>query len=144
MTYFVTEYWELLVLRCCLGLPIGGGAPLVMSMLGDMFPSHQRMTVIGYCVALGALGVALAQLVAGMVGPAYGWRMPFAFVAIPGIILNLVVLFTIAEPKRGYADLRESAAFKKERPDGKGTVYSYEQRITLGKLLGLYRASYLS
>jgi MFS family permease len=51
-TLFVTQYWELLVLRCCTGLAIGGGAPLVMSMLGDMFPSHQRMTVLGYCVCV--------------------------------------------------------------------------------------------
>jgi hypothetical protein len=51
------------------------------------------------------------------------------------MILNLLVLFTVAEPKRGYADLRESAAFKKARTDGEGTVYSYEQRITLGRSL---------
>lgn len=137
-TLFVTEYWQLFVLRCLTGIAIGGGPPLVMSMLGDMFNASTRVSVMSYFVALGALGVALGQLVSGMVGPTFGWRVPFAIIAIPSCILNVLVLFTVAEPKRGYADLSESDHFKKDKDGQTSMVYEYNERITPGKMLGLY------
>ena len=137
-TLLVTEYWQLFILRCLTGIAIGGGPPLVMSMLGDMFPAHNRMTVISYFVAVGALGVALGQLVAGMTGPEFGWRVPFALIAVPACVVNVLVLFTVAEPKRGYADLSDQATFKKDKPGEAGPVYQYDSRITPGRLFGLY------
>ena len=64
--------------------------------------------------------------------------MPFAIIGIPACILNVVVLFTVAEPKRGYADLSATDTFKTVKGDEGEVVYSYDERITVGKFLGLF------
>lgn len=70
----------------------------------------------------------------------FGWRVPFALIGIPACILNVVVLFTVAEPKRGYADLSSTDAFRNAKggEGGDHVVYAYNERITVGKFLGLF------
>ena len=40
-TTWVTEYWQLLLLRTLTGVSIGGALPLVYSLLGDLFFAQQ-------------------------------------------------------------------------------------------------------
>jgi hypothetical protein len=40
-------------------------------------------------------------IMAGTVGPAAGWRLPFVLAAAPAILLAFLVYFTVEEPKRG-------------------------------------------
>jgi predicted MFS family arabinose efflux permease len=46
-------------------------------------------------------GIATGQFLAGMTGPAIGWRPAFIMVAVPSLISALLVLLTVKEPKRG-------------------------------------------
>ena len=56
-------------------------------------------------VALGApVGAWLASSVAGAAAEAYGWRGAFYALGVPGVLLGLLVLLTIREPKRGQLD----------------------------------------
>ena len=41
-TYWVTRYWQLLLLRLLTGLSLGGILPLVLSLLGDLFSACFR------------------------------------------------------------------------------------------------------
>lgn len=67
-TYFVTEYWQLLMLRVMTGISMGGTIPLVYSLVGDLFHLHQRAAVAaGIQVATGA-GLAAGQSISGFVG----------------------------------------------------------------------------
>ena len=55
--------------------------------------------------ALGApIGAWLGADMAGAVAHAYGWRAAFLVLGIPGIMLALIVYFTIKEPARGRLD----------------------------------------
>ena len=45
--------------------------------------------------------IALGQIMAGTVGPAYGWRLPFLLAAAPAILLALLLVATVDEPERG-------------------------------------------
>ena len=143
LTLFVSEFWQLWALRVCVGISIGGAPPLLLSMVGDMYPSSTRMAMTSYMMLFGALGVAAGQLVSGLFGPAYGWRLPFALIGVPACLVNLLVLFTVAEPKRGYADLSHHERFTRrpgdtDVPDAKEErgepEYAYESRITPGTL----------
>ena len=41
----------------------------------------------------------------GRVGPKnWGWRMTFVAVGLPGILIAIILYFTVAEPKRGSAE----------------------------------------
>lgn len=42
-----------------------------------------------------------SQVVAGNVGPATNWRLPFVIVAAPSLLVALVMLLTTQEPPRG-------------------------------------------
>jgi predicted MFS family arabinose efflux permease len=43
----------------------------------------------------------LPQLLAGLVGPATNWRVPFVIMAAPSLLLALLLIFTVQEPPRG-------------------------------------------
>ena len=101
LTIFVTEYWQLFVLRTLTGIAVGGALPLVYSIAGDLFPSTSRAyasAMVGICSSLGSM---TGQGVAGFMGPTYGWRLPFAVVAAPGLLVAYLVWQFAEEPKRG-------------------------------------------
>lgn len=104
LTGFVTSYTQLFWLRALTGIGTGGAIPLVYSLLGDYFPAQERAKAAGYIMLALNLGVAVGQLLAGMVGPSHGWRLPFILVAIPAILLVVLFYFTVQEPVRGQQE----------------------------------------
>jgi len=52
-------------------------------------------------------GIMLAYLAGGWVAQNIGWREAFYIVGVPGLLLALVVRFTIAEPVRGASESRQ-------------------------------------
>lgn len=68
LTYFVTSYWQLFVLRALTGISIGGCLPLLFNLLGDLFDAQHRANVLsGVLIATGA-GTAIGQALAGGIG----------------------------------------------------------------------------
>lgn len=68
LTYFVTSYWQLFILRALTGISIGGCLPLVFNLLGDLFDAQHRANVLsGVLIATGA-GTAIGQALAGLIG----------------------------------------------------------------------------
>lgn len=104
-------YSDLLLARIGVGVGEAGGTPSSNSIVADYFPADRRpMAMTIY--ALGApIGAWLGADLAGAVANAYGWRAAFLVLGLPGILISLIVLFTIREPKRGRLDaVSESAA----------------------------------
>ncbi len=97
-------YWQLLLARIGVGIGEAGGTPSCNSIVADYFPADRRamaMTIF----ALGApIGAWLGADMAGAVAAEYGWRSAFYVLGIPGLLLALVVYFTVKEPKRGQLD----------------------------------------
>eukprot|EP00937_MAST-01D_sp_MAST-1D-sp2_P002539 g2539.t1 len=104
LTYFVTAYWQLVVLRALTGLSVGGALPVVFSMCGDLFPPNQRARASALIGAAMGCGVMFGQLVAGLVGPVYGWRAPFAAVGLPAMACACVLRACTPEPVRGGSE----------------------------------------
>ncbi len=115
-------YWA----RALTGLGIGGSFPLMYSLIGDYYPKERRASANAVLGLASGLGIAVGQLLAGMLGPSQGWRAPFLYVAVPGMLLNLLFLAIAREPQRGAHEeaLREHIE--------KGFVY--EERIRLADL----------
>ena len=107
MTVFVSEFWHLFVLRAMTGIALGGALPLVFSMLGDMYDAKERVKVSAVVGIGWSLGTLLGQFMAGVVGPALGWRMPFVIVAVPSSVLAVVFLFVAVDPVRAAMDVDE-------------------------------------
>jgi MFS family permease len=99
-----TNFTQLAVSRIMVGAGEAGGSPPSYSLISDYFPPKER----GTGLALYSLGVPLGSMMGvlygGRVAAAYGWRMAFFAVGLPGVILALIMLLVIREPKRGGLD----------------------------------------
>ena len=106
---FAQTYGQLFWFRALTGIGIGGALPLTFSLIGDYFPHHQRATASGFMGLAMGVGIAIGQLMAGMIGPTTGWRIPFIIVAIPNFLLGILFWLTVKEPQRGRTEesLRE-------------------------------------
>jgi len=102
-----SSYWQLLCGRLGVGFGEAGGTPPSTSIVSDYFPPQRRPMALSV-FALGApLGAWLGADLAGAVAQAYGWRAAFFALGVPGVVLGLLVYFTIREPKRGRLDARD-------------------------------------
>ena len=97
-------YGQLLLARIGVGIGEAGGSPACTSIVCDYFPAARRpMALTIFC--LGApIGAWIGADVAGTAARAYGWRGAFLVLGVPGIVLALVILLTVREPKRGRLD----------------------------------------
>jgi MFS family permease len=104
LTGFAHSYTQLFWLRALTGIGIGGIVPLTYSLIGDYF-SHRNRAIASAWISLSlGLGVAMGQLIAGFMGPAYGWRLPFIIVGLPNFVLIFLFWLTVKEPPRGITE----------------------------------------
>ncbi|MFT7686866.1 MAG: MFS family permease [Candidatus Azotimanducaceae bacterium] len=101
------NFWQLFAARFGVGIGEAGGSPPAHSMISDIFPVSERATAL----SIYSLGVYGGILV-GFVGGAYlvqwfDWRIAFIVVGLPGILLALLLRFTVKEPPRGFSETRE-------------------------------------
>ncbi len=103
---YAQTFVQLALARIGVGIGEAGSTPPSHSMISDMFPLRQRGTAMGI-YALGVnCGLLIAYLAGGWLSEHYGWRVTFIIVGLPGLLLALMVRFTVAEPLRGAADNR--------------------------------------
>jgi len=99
-----TNFAQLAFSRIMVGAGEAGGSPPSYSLISDYFPPKER----GTGLALYSLGVPLGSMLGviygGHVAAAYGWRIAFFAVGLPGVALALLMLLIIREPKRGGLD----------------------------------------
>lgn len=59
------------------------------------------MVCIPTTLPLSCGGLCATQMVAGLLGPATNWRLPFLVMAAPTLALAVLLLLTVKEPPRG-------------------------------------------
>ena len=103
-------FWQFLIGRIGAGVGEAGATPPSTSLVSDCFPPERRAMALSV-FALGApVGAWLASDVAGAAAGHYGWRAAFFALGVPGILLGLLFLLTIREPKRGQLDANATEA----------------------------------
>jgi MFS family permease len=100
----IGAFWVLLFCRVGVGIGESGCTPPATSLISDYFPASRRSTAIGYYAMGVTLGGMLANLIGGPITDAFGWRIAFFVVGLPGVVIALVFLATVKEPPRGYSD----------------------------------------
>lgn len=98
---FAMNYLQLVLARICVGVGEAGSTPPSHSMIGDLFPPEKRGAAIGVYALGFNVGVLIAYLAGGWITQYYSWRVAFMVVGIPGLLMALLVRFTLKEPPRG-------------------------------------------
>ncbi len=94
------SYVQMFVSRLGVGVGEAACAPAGQSLIGDLFPPHQRARAMAVFMLGLPAGIFAAYIVAGAAGSAWGWRSVFLLACIPGLVLA-VLAFNISEPARG-------------------------------------------
>jgi predicted MFS family arabinose efflux permease len=107
MSGLAQTYWQLLLARMGVGVGEAGGTPPATSMIADLYPPRERATAMGiYTTGIG-LGVMAGFALGGYIYAHFGWRTAFFVAGVPGLLLALLVRFTVKEPVRGLADQQQ-------------------------------------
>ena len=96
--------------RIGVGIGEAGCSPPAHSMISDLYGPEERSTAMGIFTLGISAGIMLAYLAGGWVAENIGWREAFLIVGVPGLVLALLVRFTISEPVRGQSDGRRDTA----------------------------------
>ena len=104
------NFLHLAVARIGVGIGEAGCSPPAHSLISDHYPPAKRATAMGvYSLGI-PLGIMFGLFVGGWVNQVYGWRQAFFVVGVPGVILSLIVRFTLIEPERGASEQRQDTA----------------------------------
>ena len=101
------NFTHLLLLRIGVGVGEAGGSPPSHSMISDIFPLRRRALALSIFSMGVYFGYLLAYGFGGWIAEGLGWRMTFVVVGLPGVLLAVLVAFTIKEPPRGLAERQE-------------------------------------
>ena len=95
------NYTQLLLARIGVGIGEAGASPPSHSMISDYYEPEERGAAMSiYSMGL-YLGILVGLLLGGWLADKIGWRMAFFAVGLPGILMAVVVRFTLKEPPRG-------------------------------------------
>ncbi|WP_448586819.1 spinster family MFS transporter [Thermaurantiacus sp.] len=119
-----TGFWSLFLARTGVGIGEGCSGPASQSLLADCFRRDELARAMGYFALGSTLGTVTGLVAGGLLAQAFGWRMAFVLMGLPGLLIGLLVALTLNEPPRGRYAL--PGAVIAQRP----------VRATLASLLG--------
>ena len=129
LTAFTKNFDELLLRHTLVGIGEASFVILSPTFVADMFPENKRGRVMGIFYLAIPVGSALGFLVGGVLGPKYGWRVPFYVGAAPSLLFAFLLLF-IPEPPLGQFDepgkVPEVSGFSADTSSG---IVSYVTRV---------------
>ncbi len=114
---FATSFGMLFALRMGLALGEAVLSPVAISMIGDLFAKEERSTPTALYVSSATVGILLSYLAGGAIlgwasdgslartlglAALAPWRLSLVVVGLPSLLLAILVLFTIREPRRSH------------------------------------------
>ncbi|MEO1203600.1 MAG: MFS transporter [Pseudomonadota bacterium] len=100
------NFWQLAAARIGVAVGEAGCSPPAHSMISDYYPPERRATALSiYSLGI-PLGIMFGLMAGGWVNEYFGWRRALLVVGLPGLLLALVVRFTVKEPPRGLSERR--------------------------------------
>lgn len=110
-----TNFWQLFLTRMGVGIGEAALNPSAYSIISDRFPKRLLARALSTYVMGTYMGFGLAFIVGGLVvqavtktptsvvpllGEVYTWQLAFFYVGLPGLLVALLVYFTVKEPMR--------------------------------------------
>ncbi len=127
------NFTDLALARVGVGVGEAGCTPPAHSLLSDYFPPEKRATVLAVYACGIYMGVGLGFWLGGWLNDAFGWRVAFMVIGLPGVAMAVVVRFTVREPPRGMSERTAAAS----RSYSLGETWRFLTRLPSGRRISL-------
>jgi predicted MFS family arabinose efflux permease len=104
------SFMHLVLARIGVGVGEAGCTPPALSLIADTVPAEQRASAVSVYMLGAPVGSLLGLALGGLIADAFGWRMAFVLVGLPGLLLAAVAALTLREPRRGRPKAAASSA----------------------------------
>lgn len=111
---FVTNIWQLVVLRFLLGAAIGGIIPLRIAYIRQEAPLAMQGEVLGYNTSLRFLGNVIGPALGGLIAAARGFSAVFFVTSGLLVLSGIIMLITWYVTESDYADKDSKAMSYKQ------------------------------
>ena len=122
------NFTQMLLFRIGVGVGEAGGTPPAHSLIVDVVPESRRAFWLAFYSVGNPLGALLGMVMGGVVGSLYGWRTAFLIAGVPGVVLGLLVLTTVRDPRAAHR--RRLAAADAKVPNFSETIRFLKARPT--------------
>ena len=106
---FAQNFVQLISARAGVGIGEAGCTPTSHALIADYSPKEKRASALAFYSMGTPIGTLLGLAVGGAMSDAFGWRKAFMVAAAPGLILAVVALFTLKDPRRKLAAAVQAA-----------------------------------
>lgn len=138
------NFVQLLLARIGVGIGEAGCTPAAHSLIADMTEPAKRSSAMAF-YALGIpIGTLLGMLIGGQLADIYGWRIAFIAVGLPGILLAIVVVRLISDPRRSVDGIAEASQASPQLNSAQAFTEIIKSRAFLLLLAAGSAASFLS
>ena len=127
------NFTDLALARVGVGVGEAGCTPPAHSLLSDYFPPEKRATVLAVYACGIYMGVGLGFWLGGWLNDAFGWRVAFMVIGLPGVAMAVVVRFTVREPPRGMSERTAATS----RSYSLGETWRFLTRLPSGRRISL-------
>ena len=97
---FAQNFAMLVASRMGVGIGEAGCSPTAHSLLSEYTPREKRAVALAFYSIGSPIGVMLGMGLGAVIAEAHGWRTAFLVAGVPGLVLALIALFTLKEPRR--------------------------------------------
>ena len=101
-----SSFIQLFLARVGVGVGESASGPASHSLIADYFPPERRASAMGVYGAAVPLGAFIALAGGGWIVENFNWRIAFFIAGVPGLIIAVVVWWTVREP-RGFIKIRD-------------------------------------
>lgn len=109
---FVTNIWQLFVLRFLLGAAIGGIIPVRVAYIRQEAPLSMQGEVLGYNTSLRFLGNVIGPMLGGLIAAVSGYSAVFIVTSILLFLSGIILLVTWYKQQQGE---KQSEKFTRQR-----------------------------
>lgn len=95
-----TGFGQMLALRFVVGAGESGATPSAVSMISDLFQAKERAKAVAIYYMSTPFGSGLGMTVGAILVHLFGWRTTLYIAGVPGLLVVLVLLLTVKEPRR--------------------------------------------
>lgn len=94
------NFIQLFLARVGVGIGEAGGTPPVHSLIAEMAPPEQRASAMSLYQLGPPIGGLIGMVLGGYLADSIGWRWAFVVVGAPGLLLSLVLVAVLRDPRR--------------------------------------------